>query len=192
MTNKIYHYLALRRHMKLTSLSERILSERAQISRTTLRAISAANDSVTLKSIQTTVETLGLHLSILASPTEMNADFSTIAISLKVIRDGSKSWKIHFMDFIDEFRRTLDPRLFLLSPSSELSLPLTALLASIVTTLCNETEMAVPPWASKRFDLPTPWFVSEMENLKAMAILESPLAFRRNNIFVHSNFMERV
>lgn len=192
MSNKIYQNLAIRKHMKHLGFSERVLADKAQVSRTTLRSVAAGDTSITLKNIQATTEALGLSLTILASPVVMNADFSTIAVSLKVIRDGPLSWKIHFMDFVDEFRRSLDPRLFLLSPSKELSLRLQALLGSMVITLCDDAEMMAPEWATKRFDLPTPWFISEMENLKAMALLESPLAFRRNNIFVHSNFMERV
>ncbi len=192
MYNKTYHNLAVRKSMKRLGLSERALSDKAQLSRTTLRSIVAEDSSVTLKNLEATANALGLSLIILATPTEMNADFSTIAVSLKVIRDGPLSWKIHFMDFIDEFRRSLDPRLFLLSPSIELSLRLRGLLASMVITLCDEAGMMTPAWAVKRFDLPAPWFVSEMESLKAMALLESPLAFRRNSIFVHSNFMERV
>jgi hypothetical protein len=39
--------------------------------------------------------------------------------------------------------------------------------------------------------LSEPWFVSGMENLKASALLESPLPFRRNNVFVLGNFLSR-
>ena len=36
-----------------------------------------------------------------------------------------------------------------------------------------------------------PWFVSGMENLKAIALAESPLRFRIRKIFVLSNFLSR-
>lgn len=39
--------------------------------------------------------------------------------------------------------------------------------------------------------LPEPWFVAGVENLKATALVESPLPFRRNNIFVLGNFLSR-
>lgn len=95
------------------------------------------------------------------------------------------------MNLVDEFRRTLDVRLIFLPPPSELDKSLSAMLSSIVLYLCDEAEIEAPTWAKKRVDLPTPWFVSETESLKAMAILESPLVFRRNNIFVLENFLER-
>jgi hypothetical protein len=37
-----------------------------------------------------------------------------------------------------------------------------------------------------------PWFVSGMESLKAIAIVESPLPFRIRKIFVLENFLSRV
>lgn len=95
------------------------------------------------------------------------------------------------MNLVDEFRRTLDPRLLLLPPVRDLALELKALLASIVMSLCGEAGMNVPGWARKRHPLPTPWFVAEVESLKAMALVESPLPFRRNNIFVLDNFLQR-
>jgi hypothetical protein len=36
-----------------------------------------------------------------------------------------------------------------------------------------------------------PWFVSEVNSLYAMALFDSPLAFRNNNIFVLENFLNR-
>jgi hypothetical protein len=39
--------------------------------------------------------------------------------------------------------------------------------------------------------LPDPWFVAGIENLKASALVESPVQFRRNNIFVLGNFLSR-
>jgi hypothetical protein len=40
--------------------------------------------------------------------------------------------------------------------------------------------------------LEEPWFVTGIENLKAMAIVESPVFFRRRLIFVLENFLSRV
>lgn len=37
-----------------------------------------------------------------------------------------------------------------------------------------------------------PWFVAGMENLKAIALAESPLRFRLRKIFVLENFLSRV
>jgi hypothetical protein len=37
-----------------------------------------------------------------------------------------------------------------------------------------------------------PWFVSGMENINAIALVESPLQFRIRKIFVLENFLIRV
>jgi hypothetical protein len=110
---------------------------------------------------------------------------------VKIERDGFATWKIQLMDFVDEFRRTLDTRLILLPPPSSLDKRLKALLASTVTQLCLETGIPSPGWARKSYFLPKPWFLSEMNSLKASAIIESPIAFRRNNLFVQRNFLQR-
>jgi hypothetical protein len=45
--------------------------------------------------------------------------------------------------------------------------------------------------AFESFQIGVKWFVSETNSLKASALLESPLAFRASNIFVHANFLVR-
>jgi hypothetical protein len=111
---------------------------------------------------------------------------------MKIERDGFTSWKVHMMDFVDEFRRSLDGRLIILPPVATLDKRLQALLASTVAHLCNEVGMDAPAWALKSHFLETPWFLADMNSLKATALLESPLAFRRNNLFVQQNFLARV
>ena len=95
------------------------------------------------------------------------------------------------MELVDGFRRTLDPRLLLLPPPPGLPAELHALLASVVLALCWEAGIDPPSWARVRRFLPRPFFPSETESLKASALVESPLAFRRNNIYVLDNFLER-
>ena len=36
-------------------------------------------------------------------------DCSTVAASRKIVTEGFDSWKPHFMDLVDEFRRKRDP-----------------------------------------------------------------------------------
>lgn len=172
--------------------SERQFAESSGISRAGLRHIMAKDQNITLKSIIKIASYLDRKVHLLAINPESNTELSTIAVSLKVIENGENSWKIHFMDMVDEFRRSLDPQLLLLAPSKKLPYRLKALLASIVSQLCEENNIDPPTWAANTYFLEKPWFVSGMQSLKALAILESPLSFRRNNIFVHENFLERV
>lgn len=183
--------MPLLRHRKKLKLSEELLSKNAHISRSTLRHIEAHDSNMSLKSIGLVAEALSLDLYVIASPASCESELSTVGISFKAAQEGFSSWKIHFFNFIDEFRRTLDPRLLLLPPSNTLDVRLQALLASIVRTLCDEAQIDAPSWAKKRYFLTKPWFVSESENLKASALLESPTYFRANNIFVLNNFLDR-
>jgi len=106
-------------------------------------------------------------------------------------RPPNPDW-ISFMDAVDKCRKikSVAPiyELFLKNHSRKER----ALLNSTTKYLCDELRIPVPDWASSSMWLKYPWFVSGVENLKAMAILESPLEFRSNNIFVLGNFLSRV
>ena len=174
-------------------LSETELAEKSRVSRQTLRAVEGREESVTLSNFAKINTTLDRRIVLLSVPTEeCYSDCSTIAVAMKVMRDGESSWKGHFFELVDEFRKALDPRLILLPPPQSLSLQLKGLLASMVLVLSDEAGIEAPEWAKKNLFLERPWFPSEMESLKASAVLESPLFFRKNNIFVQSNFMQRV
>ena len=100
-------------------------------------------------------------------------------------------WMLHFFNFVDDFRNTKDSKMVEDALIETLDPKFQALLASIVCTLCDELKIKIPAWAFKTQWLKCPWFVSGIENLKAMAISESPIYFRRNNIWVLDNFLSR-
>jgi hypothetical protein len=102
-----------------------------------------------------------------------------------------KFWLVPFMDFVDEFRQKRNT-FSLLKPITPDNEQFDALLASTIEYLCNEVNNLPPAWV---YDIPAchePWFVSGVENLKAIAIAESPVWFRRRKIFVLANFLQRV
>ncbi|RJP20651.1 MAG: hypothetical protein C4527_24765 [Candidatus Omnitrophota bacterium] len=66
------------------------------------------------------------------------------------------------------------------------------LLASTIEYLCDEMQIEVPAWVWEIPPCKEPWFMAGVENLKAIAIAESPAHFRRRKIFVLSNFLSRV
>ena len=68
---------------------------------------------------------------------------------------------------------------------------LVALFQSLIHFYARKYGQPIPHWVFPPVTLDQPWFPSGMEKLKATAILESPLEFRRNNIFVLKNFTER-
>ncbi len=178
---------------KSQKLSERELAMAAGISRETLRRCEAEPRHAKVIHLEKMAMILNRQVLLEFVPEAPPAsECSSVAVSLAVLRDGFDSWKIHFMNFVDEFRRTCDVRLILLAPVPGLDQKLHALFASITSALCYETGVNLPLWAQREHFLDRPWFVSGMQSLKAMALLESPPEFRRNNIFVHENFLRRV
>lgn len=116
-------------------------------------------------------------------------DDSVYSVSRQVAEGGS--WKIHFFNFVDAFRRTRDLKLIADPPSIELPEKESALISSIVCELCHNMGIEKPEWAIQKKYLKEPWFVAGVERLKPMAIVESSPWFIRNNIFVLANFLDR-
>lgn len=102
-----------------------------------------------------------------------------------------ENWRVHLMNFVDDFRYHKDPRAvadsFALTEQR-----LDALLASTAEALCDELGISEPTWLAEVPAAPEPYFVGELENLKAISIVESPLRFRLRKIFVLENFLSRV
>jgi hypothetical protein len=116
---------------------------------------------------------------------------SLFCASVRILADGFDSWKVHLFDFVDRFRKDPAPVLVRTPPAADLDPRLAALLASTVDSLCSERGWEAPGWSAVVGPLPCPWFVASVENLKASALLESPVRFRRRNLFVLSNFLSR-
>jgi hypothetical protein len=97
-----------------------------------------------------------------------------------------------FFDALDEVRRTRRftslHRMYKRSRKQRER----AIISAAVREVATELNVGVPRWAQKPVWLKSPYFVSGVENLKAFAVLESPLNFRMNNIFVLANFLDRV
>ncbi len=107
------------------------------------------------------------------------------------INADPKWWRIHLMDFVDEFRYYRDPQA-IAEPFELSDQKMDALLASTAESLCDELGIEPPEWLAHIPASPDPYFVSGLENLKAFSIVESPLRFRIRKIFVLENFLSRV
>lgn len=103
-----------------------------------------------------------------------------------------QQWCVHLMNFVDDFRYYKDLRAinepFVAGGEQRMD----ALLASTAEALCDELNLAPPEWLQEIPDCIEPYFVGEIENLKAISIVESPLRFRIRKIFVLENFLSRV
>lgn len=100
-------------------------------------------------------------------------------------------WCMHLMNFVDDFRYYKDPRA-IAEPFAPGEPKMDALLASTAESLCDELKLTPPVWLSEIPACREPFFVSGLENLKAISIVESPLRFRIRKIFVLENFLSRV
>lgn len=127
------------------------------------------------------------------------------------IRDISQLWNNELQrgqalslwllgDFLDDFRQrcsTPEEKAALVSETpvwldAETHADCNAYLAAVAETLCREASLPPPVWtdAPPGF-LHRPWFAGGFETLKAILLVESPVAFRRRNLFVSANALTR-
>jgi len=115
----------------------------------------------------------------------------TLKETRRLMQREPQDWCIHLMDFVDDFRYYKDPRA-VAEPFEPGEPKWDALLASTAEALCDELGITPPHWLSGVPACDKPFFVGEIENLKAMSIVQSPLRFRIRKIFVLENFLSRV
>lgn len=179
---------------KQRGVSQRGLAKRASVSFRGIQLLEQGRHNWRVMTLARVAEALNLPGQgvdlVVANFLRMQPD-SVQEISIRMILDGFESWKTHLFDFVDAFRAMGDGAL-LDPPVSGIDARLQALCASTVETLCAERGLRVPAWCAGVPSLGQPWFVSGIENLKAAALVESPVWFRVRNIFVLGNFLSRV
>jgi hypothetical protein len=115
----------------------------------------------------------------------------TLRETKEKIIENPRWWCIALMDFVDDFRFHKNPKAiaepFVLSDEK-----IDAVLASTAESLCDEMKLPIPAWLNDISACREPYFVSGLENLKATAIVQSPLRFRIRKIFVLENFLSRI
>ena len=95
------------------------------------------------------------------------------------------------MNFVDDFRFRRDTRA-IEEPFEMDDQRMDALLASTAESLCDELQLEPAGWLEDVPECKQPWFVGDLERLKAISIVESPMRFRIRKIFVLENFLSRV
>ena len=161
------------------------LSEKTGLARSYLYKVVEGTSSPTLEAFDKIISALGFEIELRRKPLPSSVQ----EVSARVAKDGN--WKLHYFNLVDALRHTKDPELIKNPPSTKLGEKERALLASIVSSIGLEIGIETPKWAKEQSPLKEPWFVSGMENLKAIAIAESPVSFKKNNIFVMENFLAR-
>lgn len=174
--------------------SQRTLATRAGVAYKSLQLIESGQSNPSVDILQKIAEALGLAgVSFRAYVDDYFRHFpdSIFMVSRRLASGLDRDWKVPLLNCVDALRRTHDYRLIHDAPCDHLTVNLAALLASVVETLCHECDMDVPPWCAAVAPLPAPWFVAGMQSLKATALVESPVHFRKRNIFVLGNMLER-
>lgn len=179
---------------KEKGLSQRRLTALAGISFRTLQLLESGKHDPQVSTLQKIATALGYsrHIfersinSLFQSPPD-----SVVGISELIREEGEESWKSWLFNFVDAFRTKPMSNLVNIPPQPETSASMKALMTSTVETLCDEVGITYPEWCSSVPPLSEPWFVSGMENLKAVALVESPVHFRKRNIFVLESFLRR-
>lgn len=185
---------AVRTARQRRGISQRELAKRARVSFRGLQLLETPGHDPRISSLNKVSGALGLPtggVPALLGGFFLEGGRSFRSASVRMLVDGFDSWTIHLFDSVDAFRRGSDASLIQASPLEELHQRLRALIASTVETLCIESSLPAPGWCRGVEALDSPWFVAGIENLKASALVESPVRFRQRNIFVLSNFLER-
>ena len=115
----------------------------------------------------------------------------TAAETKQLMVEDPKWWKIPLMDFVDDFRYYKD--VGAISEPFELGdEEKDVVFAGVIETLCDELNIEIPEWLAYVPSAQKPVFLSRMESLKAMSIVQSPVRFRLRKVFVMENFLFRV
>jgi len=175
-------------------LSQRSIASMAGVSFRTVQLIESGKHDAKISTLGLIAASLGYPPDIIAVALKnifLQPPDSIAMVTERILKDGRSSWKIWLFNFVDAFRKHRDPSYISMPPAQGLPRDLMALFASVAEALCAETGVPAPPWCSSVAPLKDPWFVANMESLKATALLESPVYFRKRNIFVLGNFLSR-
>lgn len=175
--------------------SQRLLAGRAQLAYKTLQLLESGRHDPRVSTLTKLATALGYPSAWVQGQIEglfALPDDAVAVIAERIQSGGKNSWKLWLFNFVDAFRAAKDKGLYIETPPApKTSLRIRALLASTVETLCQEVGIKAPLWCKATPGLSAPWFVAEVENLKVMALMTSPVHFRKRNIFVLDNFLER-
>lgn len=119
---------------------------------------------------------------------------STLNEVARRVLDGTQTFEFALSEFLDEFYADPIMRAVMLTEEPP-ALPdrrQHAALGAVAEHLARRWDVAIPTWCDtpSRF-LDEPWFTTPLDGLKAMLLVQSPLAFRRRLIFTEAEPLRR-
>ncbi len=129
------------------------------------------------------------------------ADEAARHAAAELTADGGLSGAYRcLMQLLDDYRRAqrqggiqTAARLFDDAPSGTGDVRVDAALAGLAEHLARHDGWAPPLWAFDESRYAKPWwFVSGVRSWHALAIVESPLAFRKRGVFLTTSALDRV
>lgn len=106
---------------------------------------------------------------------------------------GPRPFSYWLREGLDEFYAHPDLRqAFVSEEPAPLGNPNDAYLGAVAEQLARHYDLPIPPWSEQphRF-LGRPLFMSQIEGMKPLLLAESPVAFRRRQIFTSANVLDR-
>ena len=105
------------------------------------------------------------------------------------VKIGESTLRNEIFQFVDDFR--LEKNVTPIEAEIGLVDYVDFLFAATAHQLCIEMGLRTPSWLHKPLSLSEPYFFSQLEGLKLLALRDSPGPFRARNIFVQKNFLDR-
>jgi len=113
----------------------------------------------------------------------------TVRETYDTMRKHPEDRDIFLMNFVNDFRYHRDMRAVQKPFETGFDDQEEAMLAGVVESLCDEVRIEPPEWTKTVPACKVPYFRHELERLQEITIKESPLRFRRRNVFVLANFL---
>ncbi len=107
---------------------------------------------------------------------------------------GKQTFGVATREFLDELKRMNEAERVIALDTEPRAIGdfEDAYLGALAEELAKRSHLMPPPWSEQpsRF-LRRAWFASDLESLKAILLAESPASFRRRQLFVSANALER-
>jgi hypothetical protein len=116
-----------------------------------------------------------------------------VAECLRAMHAEPAHYQLPIGELMDAFRRASpeERAAMVADPHFECG-PWEALLAGVVSSLCREVALPVPPW-TEAISSPAPYFPFPAKSfaMRVLLMLESPLPFKLRRVFVPATYMQR-